>query len=141
MRHRSSKLLVVTAALALGGCQSRSDAPLADDVQRDLQAASSASIELAPAGSGTGVVSAVEQGRSPRPATRAPRAPRIAAPAETSPTPTVAEAPEEASEAAVTAGAPAPRPTPVRPAQAQRRNGRYKTTAEIIRDAPFPINP
>lgn len=141
MRHRSSKLLVLTAALALGGCQSRSDAPLTDDVQRDLQAASAASIELAPSGSGTSVVSAVEQGRSARSATRAPRTQRIAAPAETSPTPTIAEAPDAVSEAAVTAGAPAPRPTPVQPAQAQRRNGRYKTTAEIIRDAPFPINP
>lgn len=141
MRHRSSKLLVLSAALALGACQSRAEAPLAEDVQRDLQAASAVSVELAPNGSGTGVVSAVEQGRSPQSATRAPRAQRIAAPTDASPAPTIAEAPDATGEATATADAPAPRPTPVQPVQAQRRNGRYKTTAEIIRDAPFPINP
>ena len=140
MRHSHSKLLAVAAALALGACQPRAEAALPEDVQRDLQAASAASLELAPSGSGTAVVSAVEQGRAPRAGAPARRAERLSAPTAAAAAPTIEAAPPAEPQSTATTGAPAPRPTPVQPVTTQRR-GRQKTVSEVIRDAPFPILP
>src|SRR5688500_8491434 len=140
MRYRELKLLVVAAVLALAACQPRAEAALTEDVQRDLQAASAASLELAPSGAGTGVVSAVEQGRAPQAGAPARRTARLAAPTTTSSEPTTAAAAPAEPQSTATIGAPAPRPTPVQPAPTQRR-GRQKTVSQVIRDAPFPILP
>ena len=126
---------------------------LSGDLSRDLDLASAAGVSLAPSGTGTQVVSAVELGaapeRAPAAAPKAAASPRKARPqprAEPAPVEEVEEAPVEAPAPAEVAPAPAPAvdaPLP-RPMPNQRREpppGGWKTPSEIIRNAPFPINP
>ncbi|GAC1651855.1 MAG: hypothetical protein NVS4B3_13200 [Gemmatimonadaceae bacterium] len=105
------------------------------DMQRDLDAVSVAKPELAPPGGGRiDVVSAVE--RSPvRPGVRAPLTGRPT----TSNVPARASVPPLATVGHPDPSAVAPRPRPMqRPETAPQP---YKTEAEVIRGAPFPINP
>jgi len=131
---------------------------LAGDLSRDLDLASAAGVSLAPSGTGTQVVSAVELGaapeRAPAAAPKAAASPRKAPVRKARPQPRAEPAPvEEVEEAPVEAPAPAevaPAPAPAvdaplpRPMPNQRREpppGGWKTPSEIIRNAPFPINP
>ena len=152
--------------VALAAVAACSPAPAAEDasLQRDLDLAKGASMELAPqAASETQIVSAIE--RAPeaivRPTTserrplprRAPNAPRqepVPTPSPEADVVAVAEepSPEVAPTPAPTPSAPAPaadvvptpRPTPP-PAATPSRRGGYKSVGEVIRNAPFPINP
>jgi hypothetical protein len=146
------------ALLALVTACGTSDRGLSDDLQRDLGEVRASSVELAPRASDVRqVVSAEEQlpaGRVAR-ATASPAArsgtaskPRArATPVVAAAEPAVAPVPRETSVDVAQSPrtldtapvASAPRPRPVEPASGRR--GGYKTVGEIIRDAPFPINP
>ena len=162
LARRALAATLILAAAACGGGTPSVD----DDLQRDLQEAQAAGLELAPRASGAvTVVSAEEQVRptaAPAPARPTPR--RRTKPVTVSPpVPSVAadegpvadvkgevvaeveEVPEIAGASPVVrpeagGGLPAPRPRAL-PLPTPGRRGGYKTTAEVIRDAPFPINP
>jgi hypothetical protein len=146
---------LVAALAACGG-----SAPEAgSDLERDLAAVRASAVDLAPRGSERALVVSPEEqtGAAPRRVSVAPAraaAPRRAAPqraeARPAPGPEVAEAPAPEPEAAepapvaprqeepVVTGplrrAPAPTATPEPP-------GGWRSTGEVIRNAPFPINP
>lgn len=164
MAQLARRAVAATLILAAAACSGGAPA-VPEDVQRDLQAAQAAGLELAPRAAGAvTVVSAEEQVRpaAAAPVRRAPvrrtkpvtlseAVPSVAA--DEGPTAgvegeVVAEVHEEADIAGVVpvenapdaAGLPAPRPRPL-PLPTPGRRGGYKTTAEVIRDAPFPIHP
>lgn len=146
--------------MAIVAACSRTSAPQpGSDLASDLAAASdtSSSLALAPTSGRTDVISAVEQApearRAPRAASAAPTivhrvqhhtvAP-VPAPVRSTPAPVAAATPAPVAEAPQTQHAPAaeapvsPRPQPV---QQEQHHGRWRTEAEVIRDAPFPITP
>ncbi len=147
VKRRSAWLTGLTVAAVTGVAACNAPATPSSDLNRDLDAASStsSSLTLAPTSGRQDIVSAVERvpeaRRTPAPsqqqvvAHNAPppvvTAPQIAAPPQA-----VAVAP-----AIVTpppsAASPSPRPTPVQ----QAPRGGYKTEAEVVRNAPFPIQP
>jgi hypothetical protein len=162
---------LATAVLTLAGvaaCGQKAQQP-SEDLRRDLEQVGSSGIELAPNGTGTQVISAIEQGpagtvKTATPqirATPAPSSPRVKAPS--APTPSVvAEAPQPLPEVkAVEQPVPQPvvaqqpvaaepvdrapaaqRPAPIPLPSTQRApKGGWKTTGDVIRNAPFPINP
>lgn len=98
-------------------------------MKRDLEAASVGGIELAPNGTGTNVVSAIESKQPMQPKVTPSR--RVLAPAPTPPpvTPQVTNTEPIAT-----------RPV-ARPAVQPPPPGGYKTVDEVIRNAPFPIKP
>jgi hypothetical protein len=142
------------ALLGAAACGTSSPS-VSDDLHRDLELARGQGLELAPRGGGQSTVSAAEL--LPR-GTKTPTASAARTPAKThavapkSATPAVAEAPEPA-----TVEMPAPAkvedpgpatPAPVRPQPASAKPamnpappGGYKGMGELIRKAPFPINP
>jgi hypothetical protein len=156
MRHVRLSVTLVTA-LVLGACsRSTPEQPLADDLQRDLAMTAGTAVELAPKSGGLQVVSAIESAPAvaqPRPVSKAPRKSPTPAP-EVAPAPVLADAtPEPEVEAPAPVPTPAPaevktpepavgagRPAPV-PTQRRAPAGGWKTPAEVIRNAPFPINP
>ena len=139
--------VVLMGALAACGRSSTAN----DTLKRDLELAGSTSLELAPRSAGTQVVSPIEETPG---AVRANSTTKVrsqskaaAAPKVTRQAPKVAAAPEPARDEASTAAqaqspslpaTPAPTPTPVPTPQ---RRGGYKSVGDIIRNAPFPINP
>lgn len=148
----------VIAALALtvgAAACNRGSAPetASSDLTRDLQAAGAgdtSALALAPQAHGTDVISSVEQSpearRAPRPSSPALRVVHraqhhVTAPViETHATTTAAVA--APAPAPATVDAPLPQSAQPRPQPAQeQRHGRYKTEAEVFRDAPFPILP
>lgn len=142
---------ITLAAGAMVAC-SKPATPSAD-LTRDLDAASSPSaLTLAPTSGRRDVVSSVEQSpearraeaaakTQPRLQLVAQRTPIVAPPAAVIPqvvTPTTAVATVPTAAVPTTAQVtPSKRPTQMQPAH----TGRYKTEAEVFRDAPFPINP
>jgi hypothetical protein len=102
-----------------------------EQLKKDLEAASAGTIELAPSGQRTNVVSAIESKQPVRP-TVTPVRPKLA-PAKTPPpvTPQVTTTSTEPT---------ATRPV-TRPAVQPPPPGGYKTVGEVIRNAPFPIKP
>ena len=152
MRHRSARLGTTAALLALlatAACSSER-ASADEALLRDLDQASAVGIELAPSAEGRAVVSAIEstpatkRAATPQRTTRAPAPRATRAPA---PRADVAQAPAPDAEPAA---APAPRvettePRPTtsipRPTPTPTRRGGYSTTADVIRNAPFPILP
>ena len=149
MPTRPRIVAAVLALAALGACNRR--APTGDAaLQRDLDLARGQGLELAPQG-GTQLVSANEllpAGSRRTASTAARRVSHVAtptaqpiskteAPAPAAPAP-VAAAPARDS---VVAAAPAtPRPS-AQGAVSPPPPGGYKTMGDIIRHAPFPINP
>ena len=144
---RRTRLLIPTLALLGAAACGTSSPSVSDDLHRDLELARSQGLELAPRGAGQSTVSAVEL--LPRgaktPTVSAARTPaRTHAVAPKPATPAVAEAPH-----AEEAPAPvAPTPDPVRPQAPSAKPamnpappGGYKSMGELIRKAPFPINP
>lgn len=162
-QRMGGKLSTVAAALGvmatMAACSKPSASKPGTDLASDLAAASdtASSLALAPVSGRTDVISAVEQApearRAPRASSPAPTivhrvqhhtvAP-VSAPVKTTPAPMAAAAPAPVAEAPQTQPAPAaaepvsPRPQPV---QQQQHHGRWRTEAEVIRDAPFPITP
>lgn len=152
--HR--RLGLTTAALAvIGAAACSKPAPTDDALQRDLQQASS-SLTMLPNASGTAVVSAIEQTpsatpraakrqqtpkRTPQRVTARPAAAVTAATStpevdhEELPAPTTTQPTRENLPAA-----PAPRAPQGRATQAPPPGG-FKTIEEVMRKAPFPINP
>lgn len=126
--RRSAPLLAVMAALAACGQASAIDQSL----KADLDAAATATIEMAPRGQGTQVVSSIESKRPVQPQVTPVR--QVKAPARTPrpETPQVTQA--SASEPIAT------RPTTT-PAVSPPPPGGYKSVGEVIRNAPFPIKP
>ena len=155
MRSALAAAILVAGAVA---CSGKSSTPtLASDLQGDLEAAQSSSIELANDGTPrTQVVSAEELTTVPAagPDRTIAKVPRLAvhkakvgnapvmAPTP-SPTPTVlAPKPEGPVLATDTLRPIGSRPTPSQqPTATPARRGGYKSVGDIIRDAPFPINP
>jgi hypothetical protein len=126
MTTRLSALLALTALSAACSRSPEMDAQM----RADLDAASTATVEMAPRGPATKVVSAIESKNPTRP-TIAP-VKKTVAPART-PRP---ETPTVVAEEPV-AKAPAPAPPRVQ----SPPPGGYKTVGEVIRNAPFPIKP
>jgi len=131
MRH-SVRLASVTAGLLLAACGRQST--MDDQMKQDLEAASASTMELAPAGGGQRVVSAIEQTGKVQPrVTKTRQAPPKAPALNKKP-----ETPQPAQTAAA-------EPTATRPSQAPAVSppppGGYKTIGEVLRNAPFPIKP
>lgn len=130
---RGMRKLIPVLLIAAAAC-GRQSSPMDEALQRDLQAASAGTIELAPRMPGTQVVSAIESKRPPAEPRVAPvrRASGPApAPESETPQPTrTAESNEPTAKRPTTT--PAVQPPPP---------GGYKTVGEVIRNAPFPIKP
>jgi hypothetical protein len=148
--------------MALAACSHSSDQPaLSDDLKQDLARAGGSDVQLAGASNGhVDVVSAAERTNGAVAAPKAPtvsRAPsavrgrtaavksaRRASPAAAQPSPRAAEiAPAEVN---TTSPAPEPVPSQARPRAPQpspqrEPPGGWRTPGEVIRRAPFPINP
>jgi hypothetical protein len=150
------------ALAALAACSHSSDQPtLSDDLKQDLARAGASDVQLAGAPAGrVDVVSAVERANGAVAAPKSPtvsrtasaarghrapaRSPRHETPAAAQPAPTAVEtAPavvrteQPAMEDVPAAGRPqAPRPSTQREPQ-----GGWRTPGQVIRNAPFPINP
>ena len=149
MRTRASRTrllwatMTLTAALA---CGSSTPAPH-DDLRRDLELARGEGLELAPRTQAQTRISAAElvpQGGKPVSAASSQERRRAPVSAPSKKATTVAEAPAASPPPAqeeVPAAAAPPRPQPARPAMNPAPAGGYKTMGELIRKAPFPINP
>ena len=168
MTHRYFKRMVAPAAILIAAAACTSgDAMANDDFARELETSSGES-GLLPASSGTSVVSAIEQtaphgNAAARPVARrgdarvnreAPALAPIAKPdaAESAPAanaeavvvverPSPEPAQLPAAGTARDAGASAPLPLPKQQPNGRRRGGGVWTTGDVIRNAPFPINP
>lgn len=158
MMRSSTKLfgtLAFGAALAACG---PSAAPIDDDLARDLEKVGSSSLELAPVGAGTQVISAIEQSPEAPAATPAPApararvaqsAPRPRQPQVRTPAPqprAVEQAPVVAAEAEVpqpsaASGAPAPRPTNPPLGAGAPPPGGWRNINDVIRNSRVPITP
>lgn len=123
--------LVLAAGVAACGGQTAS--PMDEALQADLQAATAATIELAPREQGTTVVSAIESKQPTRPQVAPVR--RV-----TRPAPEPEPETRQPTQTAETDEPTATRPTTT-PAIQPPPPGGYKTVNEVIRNAPFPIKP
>lgn len=152
------QLGLTAAIVTLLGAAACSNASAADkDLSRDLEfpastPATSSNLSLAPSSGRTEVVSAVERTpeakAAPKPSAPqravAHRSPRQATIAATAPV-AIVQAPEPVAEPtpapiAAAEPAPIPRPTPA-PARQQEPRGGWRSVGEVIRNAPFPVNP
>ena len=158
---RSSRFVVVLA-MAAAACSRSSEPKLSDDLKQDLAKVGGGDVQLAGASSPKlDVVSASERTMSPAPAPKAPQVSRTASTHRGSAAPVrspKAEQPvavESRSEAADAAPVQAPspdvvpqpslpaagRPQAPLPSTQREPRGGWRTPGEIIRNAPFPINP
>ncbi|MEP6731030.1 MAG: hypothetical protein ABJE10_10355 [bacterium] len=162
--RNSLRLSFGTFALALSAaCSHSSEQPaLSDDLKQDLAKAGGGDVQLA----GTGTpklefVSASERTKSPTPSPKAPtvsRAPSASrgtkavvksvshdAPAPAQPTARAEEAAPVEVQHAPPVVEPVPdragRPEAPRPSTQREPRGGWKTPGQVIRGAPFPINP
>ena len=161
MRHARLTVTLATA-LVLGACsRSTPEQPLADDLQRDLAMTAGTAVELAPKSGGQQIVSAIER-MDPIPTPARQRVGRaVDGPGPKSPAVKKVEVGLSEPSPEITAQVPVPvadtvtqtagdtptespvgagRPTPV-PTQRRAPAGGWKTPGEVIRNAPFPINP
>ena len=130
MREMRRSALMIAAVAGLAACGPR--ATVDEALKADLDAAATATIEMAPRGQGTQVVSAVESKHPTQPKVTPVR--QVRAPARTprpeTPQVTQASAPEPTATRPATTPAVSPPPP-----------GGYKSVGEVIRNAPFPIKP
>lgn len=156
LARSASAALVVAALAAIAAC-GPSEPAVASDLARDLDAVRATAVDLAPrADQRTLVVSAEEQtGAAPTRVATTPRraAPQraVARPRAAARTVAAAPAPRPAAPDPVPAPAPASRdPEPVitgplrrepAPAPTPEPPGGWRSTGEVIRDAPFPVKP
>lgn len=135
------RVAMMAGTLVLAACGR--GAAVDEQLKNDLDAASTPTLELAPKGVGQQVVSGIEQ--LPQAAPTKVRAPRPQTKVRTR----VAEArtPQPQPAPIQTAEVPQPTPEPAaakpmsRPAVSPPPPGGYKTMAEVLRRAPFPITP
>lgn len=162
MRNTFRLTLAATAFATLAACSRTSEPPaLSDDLKADLARAGAADVQLAGAvGPRVEVVSAAERvdgaaatpkaptkGRttsSTRGTSATTRSPRQESPAAAQPASQV----RETAPAAVPQATPVPEPVPTQrrpqapqPSTQKAPPGGWKTPGEVIRNAPFPINP
>ena len=133
MRKSLRRSVGTLSLVALAAC-GQADATTNADLERDLEQTRVAEFELANKNTKkTDVVSATE--RIPT-GTKTPtrRSPAAQSSPEATMAPQVADV-TPATDTSLTA--PRPRSTP----QTQQKRGPYKTVGEIIKNAPFPINP
>jgi hypothetical protein len=130
MRQTLRATTLVTAALAIAACSRQST--MDEAMKADLDAASTATLELAPRAQGTAVVSAIESKNPAQPRVAPVR--RTTAPAQTPrrETPQVTQVARPEPTATRPSTTPAVQPPPP---------GGYKTINEVLRNAPFPIKP
>ncbi len=149
----------VLAAVIAAACSRSSAPPLTDDLKQDLAKAGGSDIQLAaPAVSRVDVVSSAERTPSFTPSPRAIRIARAPAVAkvthpsrsiEAVESPTPAAAPHRADDIAPAApDQPLPvdvpatgRPQAPQPSTQREPRGGWRTPGDVIRRAPFPINP
>ena len=141
----------VVAAVSLAACSRSGSAPV--DLGSELEIATGDTSGLLPNRGGTQVVSAIERTPGSVPAASAPVKRPTPAPRATPQrvkAPVVNKAPAPEAEAVVVAPAPSPEPAPAAtpaptptptPTPTPRRRGGYSNMGDIIRNAPFPINP
>ena len=154
--------LAALAFAALAGCSRTSEPPtLSDDLKQDLARAGAADVQLAGSTSPrVDVVSATERFDGAVAAPKAPakartasttrgskaatRSPRHESPAAAQPAPEA----QPTAPAEVPTAMPAPQPVPTQrrpqapqPSTQREPPGGWKTPGEVIRNAPFPINP
>ena len=126
-RYSSLRLSVAVLALASVVACSQADSATTSELERDLEQTKVAEMEMAGAnGPRTDIVSGIE---------RVPVAPKpgpTAAPIPEKPAPEVDPLPDAVVPSTRPRATEAPKPT---------RKGPYKSTSEVIRNAPFPINP
>ena len=114
----------ILAALCVAACGR--PAAMDDQMQKDLEAASVSTMELAPNGGGQHVVSALEQ---------VPNGPNSSSKKATPP-----KGPEHPQTAQTSKEPAATRPAQ-RPAVNPPPPGGYKTIGEVLKNSPFPIKP
>jgi len=161
--RNSLRLSIATALLAVAAaCSGSSDQPpLTDDLKQDLAKAGAGDVQLAGAPSQKlMVVSASEQTMGNAPAPKSPSVAKVAstrhgaraavksarktspassaAPKSEQITPEQAPSPDERT---LPMPAPIRRPDEPRPATQPEPRGGWKTPGQVIRNAPFPINP
>jgi hypothetical protein len=148
MSHTRAGLIAGIAALIGAAACNRSSSVADDGLKRDLAAAGSSGLELAPSTARPQmIVSPIEAGPGSAPKRAAPRrapspSPRATVRVAAKHTPARAPAPspitnEAAPVASAPAAEPAPAPTP-RPSPAPSQDRRvYKTEAQIFRDMPW----
>jgi hypothetical protein len=162
MRHLLRLSIGAAALAALAACSHSSDQPaLSDDLKQDLARAGASDVQLAGAPAGrVDVVSAVERAdgavaapKSPTVSrtastTRGRRAPTRSArhetPAAAQPAPTAVEsapAVVRTEQPAIEDVPAAGRPQAPRPSTQREPPGGWRTPGQVIRNAPFPINP
>jgi hypothetical protein len=150
------------AMAALAGCSRPAEPPsLSDDLKQDLARVGAADVQLAGAASPrVEVVSAAERMdgavATPKAPTRArttsstrgtsasTRSPRPEAPAPAQPAPEAQQVAPTESPTATPAPEPVPtqrRPQAPQPSTQREPPGGWKTPGQVIRNAPFPINP
>jgi outer membrane biosynthesis protein TonB len=137
----------VVAAVGLAACGRGDIAPV--DLGHELDVATGDTSGLLPNRGGTQFVSAIERTPGSKPAVSAPvKRPTPTPKAEKQPVeaPVKVKEPQAEAEAVAVVPAPAPAataaptPTPT-PTPTPRRKGGYATMGDIMRNAPFPINP
>lgn len=128
MRH--TRFLSVAAAALIAACGRSSE--MDEGMKRDLEAASTGGIELAPRGPAMTVVSPLESSQPVQPKATPTR--RVVAP--TNRTPPVTQVTQGSAET----GPAAVRPLPASSVSAPPPGG-YKSIGEVLRGAPFPIKP
>ena len=124
-------LTFISTAIVVAAC---SRTPAVDEqLKKDLEAAAVGTMELAPSGQGTKVVSAIESKQAVQPRVAPVRR-------TTTPTPEPTPRPEtrQVTQTSTEPTATVPRQLPAS-SVSQPRNP--KSMGQIIRDAPFPINP
>ena len=151
------------ALATLAACSHSSDQPkLADDLKQDLEKAGAGDVQLAMASaSRLDVVSASELTQRPTPAPKAPARSRVpsavhgksavvASVKHETPAPAQpAEVAQDVAPAEVPRVEPAPEPAPAAagrpqaplPSRQREPRGGWSTPGQVIRNAPFPINP
>ena len=162
MRHSIRLTLAAASLVALAACSRSSEQPaLSDDLKQDLARAGGSDVMLA--GAPTGRVDVVSAAERTNGAVAAPKAPSVShapsavrghkaavrsvkheTPAAAQPSPVA----EEAAPAEVRTEAPAPEPVPAQsrpsapqPSTQREPPGGWRSPGEVIRNAPFPINP
>ncbi len=161
MRHSIRATLSVIALVAAGACSKGASQPaLSDDLKSDLASVGAGDVQLASNGtSRLEVVSAAERSVSPTPAPKAPAVSKAPSAARSTKAvvrsvrreqPVAAPAQVEQQPAPVQERIETPAPEPV-PSQARpsappvhtnrEPPGGWRTPGQVIRNAPFPINP